>query len=335
MNNKRMVHMILFCWIISVMAGMAMAAPADFFLDSRGRLHDQGGRVLTVDKPFSRIISLYGAHTETLYYLGAEAAVAGVSRGMRFSPVDTSGKPVFSYHDGPERFLAATPDLVLIRPMIDRGYTALMRQLEHNGITVISLQPGTVEEMYRYWHIMGRLTGRGQTARLMVQQFREAVIRFRSIAETVSPPKRVYFEAMHDQMKTISRGSMADFVLATAGGVNIADNAVPSRGTNIANYGKEKILARADQIDVYLAQRGPMNHPTRKMIKSEPGFSAIRAVQNNEIYIVEEALVSRPTIRLLQGIHRIGTLLYPEQYGAQWDQICTEALAPWQHQLDM
>lgn len=313
----------------------ASAAAADFFMDSSGRLQDQGGRVLTIDKPFSRIVSLYGAHTETLYYLGAEGAVAGVSRGKDHTPLDTSGKPVFSYHDGPERFLAANPDLVLIRPMIDRGYAALMRQLEQNGITVISLQPGTVEEMFQYWRIMGKLTGHGQTARLMIHQFKEAVTRFRNISAAVTPKKRVYFEAMHDQMKTISRGSMADFVLKTAGGINIADNAVSSRGTNIANYGKEKILARAGQIDVYLAQHGPMNHPTPAMIRSEPGFSVIRAVQNNQIYIVDETIVSRPTIRLLSGIHRIGTLLYPDIYGDQWDRILTEALAPWQHHLDM
>lgn len=317
------------------MAVTAIAAPADFFIDSNGRLHDQGGRILTIDKPFSRIISLYGAHTETLYYLGAESTVAGVSRGKTFAPVDTSGKPVFSYHDGPERFLAANPDLILIRPMIDRGYANLVTQLEKHGITVVSLQPGTVEEMYRYWHIMGQLTGHGQTARRMVQQFKKAITRFGAIAATVNPKKRVYFEAMHDQMKTISRGSMADFVLKTAGGINIADNAAPSRGTNIANYGKEKILDRADQIDVYLAQRGPMNHPTREMIKSEPGFSVIRAVQDNEIYIIDEIIVSRPTIRLLLGIHDIGVLLYPDQYGEQWDQILMEALAPWQHLLEM
>lgn len=325
---------LLVCWMILAVAPDLPAAPAEFFIDSIGRLHDQKGRTLKIPPPFSRIISLYGAHTETLCYLGADDILVGISREKNRSTPDISKKPVFSYHDGPERFLAAQPDLVLIRPMIDRGYAGLMTQLERNGITVISLQPGTVKEMYHYWHIMGRLTGRDQAAQLMVQQFRRAVTRFETISRAISPKKGVYFEAMHDQMKTISQGSMADFVLRTAGGINIADNAEPSRGTNIANYGKEKILSKAYKIDVYLAQSGPMNQPTRERIKTEPGFSVIKAVQNNKVYIVTETIVSRPTIRLLQGIHYIGTLLYPEHCGSQWDQILGDALGPWKDKLN-
>jgi iron complex transport system substrate-binding protein len=41
-------------------------------------------------------------------------------------------------------------------------------------------------------------------------------------------------------MKTFSSGSMADFILKTAGGINIAADGVPSQGTNIDVYGKER-----------------------------------------------------------------------------------------------
>jgi iron complex transport system substrate-binding protein len=116
---------------------------------------------------------------------------------------------------------------------------------------------------------------------------------------------------MHKQMKTFAPNAMAIFALETAGGVNIASDARQVRQTNIAYYGKERILSKADQIDVYLAQFGAMNKPTVELIRNEPGFALIKAVKENEIYIIDEMIVSRPTIRLLQGIQEIGMRLYP------------------------
>ncbi len=324
----------LFFLILSPVALSGAGVTGEFFLNENQILVDQGGRTLEIRKPFKRIISLYGAHTENLFFLGLDQEIIGVSRQDRFLKKATN-KLVFSYHDDPEKFLAAKPDLVLIRPMIDRGYARLMQRLEKSGIAVVSVQPKTVEHMYRYWAVLGALTGKKQTSELMIRQFRQAVREFRLISGSVRTKKQVYFEAMHKNMKTFTSGSMADFVLNTAGGINIADDGTPSRGTNIAIYGKERILSKADEIDVFLAQTGAMNQPTRQMIQNEPGFSVIKAVKNNEIYIVDEQIVSRPTMRLLHGIHKIGTMLYPDLRGKEWDRILKNALKPWTEQQDM
>jgi len=50
------------------------------------------------------------------------------------------------------------------------------------------------------------------------------------------------------------------------------------------------------------------------MIKKEPGFMAIKAVRNDQIFIIDEMIVSRPTLRLLDGIYEIGSMLYPEVF---------------------
>jgi iron complex transport system substrate-binding protein len=54
-----------------------------------------------------------------------------------------------------------------------------------------------------------------------------------------------------------------------------------------------------------------MNPVTIAGIKGEGGFSAIRAVREGQIYIIDEQIVSRPTMRLLEGIYEIGRILYP------------------------
>ncbi len=302
--------LILFLVTFSSVA-QADERPSFVRADQAGFIVDQAGRRIDVRRPFKRIISLYGGHTENLFSLGLDAEIIGVSRNEVYPPGALT-KPVFSYHDDPEKFMAAKPDLVLIRPMIDRGYSRLVERLEKSAIKVVSLQPGTIDEMFLYWEILGLLTGNEERAAEMIQIFKKEVENIRSLTSRVFPKKRVYFEAIHSRMKTFSPEAMAIFVLESAGGINMAQDAKPVRGTNIAFYGKEKILSRAGEIDVFIAQKGAMNRPTLLLIKNEPGFSAIKAVRDNEIFIIDEMIVSRPTLRLLQGIRKIGHFLYPK-----------------------
>jgi iron complex transport system substrate-binding protein len=294
---------------------------------------DQAGRRIRGNKPFTRIVSLYGAHTENLFRIGAGKAVIGGTRHEVYPPEATT-LPAFSYHDDPEKFLAARPDLVLIRPMIDRAYPQLMTRLEKSGITVCSLQPKTADDLYTYWEILGILTGNRARALHMTRRFHTALQQFRELGQSVSHPKRVYFEAIHHRMKTFMPHSMAIFALETAGGIHIAPDAIASRDTNIGNYGKEHILAHAAEIDVFLAQVGVMNQVTKTMIRNEPGFSAIKAVQTNQIYLIDEMIVSRPSFRLLQGIHTIGRLLYPTVFNEKADLVMQKARNTGQDDID-
>jgi iron complex transport system substrate-binding protein len=253
---------------------------------------------------------LYGAHTENLFALGAAGQIIGVSRNENWPP-QAMRKPVFSYHDDLEKFLVVQPDLVLIRPMIDRGYGRLMRRLEEHGIIVVSLQPRSVEQMFVYWSVLGMLTGHQTDALQMITRFKQTVDRIHRRTSVIENKKRVYFEAIHDRMRTFAPTAMAIFALEIAGGINVAGDAVPRRGTNIADYGKERILSHADEIDVYLAQFGPMNRPTIEAIRAEPGYGLIRAVRMDQVFLIDEKLVSRPTLRMLDGICHIAQLLYP------------------------
>lgn len=309
----RMVQWAAACLGLAVVAGWGLPLQAaQMALDGQW-ITDSVGRRIHVRQPYQRIISLYGAHSENLFHMGAQSQVVGVTAGEE-RPPEANDLPVYSYHDGLEKFIAGRPDLVLIRPMIDRGYRQLIHRLEVLGVTVVSLQPSTTEEMYLYWSILGKLSGRTRQAHQMIDRFRQTSRRIRRRTSSCHPKKRVYFEAIHDRMRTFTPTAMAIFVLETAGGINVAGDAVSRRGTNIADYGLERLLSQADSIDVYLAQTGPMNRPTLEMIKTTPGYGLIRAVQQDQIHFIDEKLVSRPTMRLLDGICRIGGILYPQLF---------------------
>ncbi len=144
-------------------------------------------------QPFQRIISLYGAHTENLFHLGLGPEIIGVSVNDRFPP-QVQDKQRYSFHDDAEKFVAARPDLVLIRPMIDNGYPAFVRQLERYHITVVSLQPADVTSMFEYWRTLGILTGRFDTAEQMVADFQKKVRKIHAGLPPVADRKKVYLK---------------------------------------------------------------------------------------------------------------------------------------------
>ncbi len=263
------------------------------------------------DQTYHRIISLYSAHTENLVSLGAGDQIIGISTSDDY-PEEILTKPRFSYREDAEKFIAARPDLVLVRPMIERSYPQLLDKLRQAGITIISLQPTSMAGIYEYWQELGRLTGRTANSEIMIDSFKKALAESEKQTATVVMEKRprVYFEAIHKKMKTFAPQSIAIFVLEQAGGVNIADDATQMRKTNIAAYSKEHILSKAEDIDVFIAQHGRMNPVNKEMILQEPGFMAIKAVREGRVFLIEEQLVSRPTLRILDGIRKIHGFLY-------------------------
>lgn len=284
-------------------------------------IFDSHGEKVVISKPFTKIISLYSAHTENLCTLGAASQLTGISTNDDY-PEFILDKPRFSYRDDPEKFIAHSPDLVLIRPMVERSYPEFIKKLRDAKITVISLQPTSTQEMLEYWKTLGILSGHEDEASAMSKRFVNSVADMTTIVEKIpeADRPRVYFEAIHEKMKTFAENSIGMFILETAGGVNIVRDASRVRTTNIALVGKEKLLSRGSDIDIFLSQQGRMNPVSIEIIKNEPGFEAIRAVRENNIFLIDEQLVSRPTIRILEGIDKLHAIFYPSSKATPEDK---------------
>jgi iron complex transport system substrate-binding protein len=294
--------------LLQVLTVLALMMPASLHAES---FTDDEGRTITFARPFSRIISLYPAHTENLAYMGCESELIGIGESDTY-PESIAEKASFSYRDNTEKFLAANPDLILIRPMISRSQPELMEKLRAMGIAIVSLQPTSIDQMFSYWHKLGQLCGKSPEAMRMEEEFATTLAELRgNLPEDPARRPLVYFEAIHSKMKTFDPSAISIFALDAGGGRNIATDASGRNDSNIAPYGKERILAKADAIDVFLSQQGRMNRVTIDEIYREPGFQLIKAVQTRSVYLVEEELVSRPTMRLLAGIRKIQLLLYP------------------------
>lgn len=72
-------------------------------------------------------------------------------------------------------------------------------------------------------------------------------------------------------------------------------------------------MALADEIDVYVSQRGAMNAGGNiHSILIRPGYNTIKAVKDGRVYIINEKLISSPTFRFYKGVRELARYLYPD-----------------------
>lgn len=266
----------------------------------------------------TRIISLYPAHTENLFSLGLSDEIIGVYKGDEYPP-DVEEKRRYDYCRDPEEIIAAAPDLVLIRPFIKRAYPDFVTVLERNGILVVSLYPETVAQFEPYMRKLGRLTGRTDRAKELIDTFYTRLEQIQKRVAAVTQRKRLFFEATYNNYRTVIPDSFPGHAIAVAGGIPVAGDASPIvSGSSLAPYGIERILEKADQIDVYVAQRGAMNPlVSAEKIRERTGFQAIRAVKNGRILVLDEAYISRPTMRYVEGVQMLAEYIYPHHATAE------------------
>ena len=199
-STARIALILLLSWLI--LPTFALSGNAKTITDS-------SGQTISISKPFKRIISLYSAHTENLCSLEAVDLLVGISSSDDY-PAAITGKTRFSYREDPEKFIATHPDLVLVRPMIERSYPQFIDKLKQAGIAVISLQPNSVNEMFDYWRTLGTLTGREAQAEEMIAVFKT---RLKVVSDSLKSVKveqrpRVYFQSIHKKMKTFAPESI-------------------------------------------------------------------------------------------------------------------------------
>ena len=277
------------------------------------KITDDQGKTVELKAPAKRIVSLYPAHTENLMALGLEQEIIGVS-ATETDPAVAGKKPAFDYRADPERVLAAEPDLVLIRPFIRKSHPDFVKTLENAKIPVVALYPEKFSDFDAYIEKLARLTGKEAAAREKLAEFHRRLDALTVKTEAVTNKKRVYFEATATEYRTVSPDSLPAMLLKRAGGINAAADAAPLQaGSSIAAYGTERLLLKGADIDVYLAQKGPMNPGvTPELIRARPGFDQIKAVREGQVFLVDEKLVSTPSFRLADGAEALARMLYPE-----------------------
>lgn len=257
---------------------------------------------MPAEAAYQRIVSLYAGHTDNIVALGAAAKLAGVSKSDKSEAV--AKLPHLAMNAGAEEILALRPDLVLTRGLADRENPNLRITLERAGVKVLVIDPPEWDEFKDYIKTIAPLIGGDPDKAAAKFENMKKDIAAKAAGYRKKKPANVFVEATSRELTTCTGGSWAAHMIELAGGSVISKEAKSAiKGSAIAPWGLEKILASSSKIDVYIVQQGPMNAADGKSVKKRGWFAALK---NAKLAFMPESLLSRPS---LLGLERGGAML--------------------------
>ena len=257
--------------------------------------------------PPERIVCLTEETVETLYLLGEQDRIVGVS-GYAVRPKQVrKEKPrvsAFTSADIP-KILDLNPDLVLAFSDLQAEIASSLIQA---GVTVMTYNQRDIAGTLAMIQHLGATVGQGQRALKLVNQYKSRLANVSTQVEG-RPPLKVYFEEWDEPM--ISGIKWVSELIEIAGGTDIFPNYANQAAAKDRFVKPNEVILAAP--DVILASWcGKKVRPEK--IANRPGWDTIPAVQNGRIIEIKSPLILQPgPAALTDGLESILAALYPSK----------------------
>lgn len=272
---------------------------------------DDAGKTVIVRGTPQRIVSLAPSNTEILYTLDLGDRIVGVTDNCDFPPAAADKPKVGGYSTiSIEKVIAAEPDLVVAAS----GSTdEVIDHLRTLGMTVILLDPQTIDDVLRGIELLGAVTGEEEQAAARVEVLQA---RIRAVTDTTGALAEKPFVAhvvWHDPIWVSGNGTFQNEVIAMAGGTN-AFGTVDEWST----VSLEEFIT-ADPDYILVSSGSGMNRDAYdaiyNYIVSEPRLQKLDAVRNGHVYVVDADVVSRGGPRIVDALEEAAGYLHPDLFG--------------------
>ena len=272
-----------------------------------GTYIDDMGRGVNIDKVPQRIVSHVPSITETLFALGLEERVVGVSDYCNY-PEEAKLKPSVGDYFNPsiERIVALEPDLVLTD-----GHSESIKGLEALGITFFAIDPQDIDGILEDIELLGKITGVEKKAKALVSEMNGSLAQVVSQVEG-APKVRVFYVFDATDLNnpwTAGPGSFVDSLITMAGGENIAAQA---QGAWV-QFSIEQLVSSDPEIIMIDASHGTAV-VSKEELRAHPAWQGVSAVKQGRIHIVDGDLVNRSGPRIIQGLEEIAKIIHPELF---------------------
>ena len=238
--------------------------------------------------PPERMVCLTEETTETLYLLGEEARIVGISGYTVRPPRARKEKPrvsAFRSADVP-KILALEPDLVLAFSDIQADIVA---ELVRKGVAVHAFNQRTVAEILAMIRMLGAMVGVAARADALAGEYEANLARVRTRAASAANRPKVYFEEWDEPM--ISCIAWVSELIGTAGGVDVFADRAQGKSARERFVSAEEVIARAP--DIIIGSWCGKKFRGEKLA-ARPGFSSIPAVRNNRLHEIKSPLILQP-----------------------------------------
>jgi iron complex transport system substrate-binding protein len=255
-------------------------------------------------RPPERIVCLTEETTETLYLLGEERRIVGIS-GYTVRPARARReKPrVSSFLSAKkEAILALQPDLVL-------GFSDLQAdiagELAKAGLNVVLFNQRSVQEILDMIGLLAAMVGVPQKGAALVSSLESNLGKIKEQAQANGARPKVYFEEWDEPM--ISGIRWVSELIEIAGGEDVLKDLSLSPGAAGRIHDGKRVV-EADPDVILGSWCGKKFRPER--VAARPGWQGIAAVKHGELHEIKSVEILQPgPAALTDGVARIAAIL--------------------------
>ncbi len=252
-----------------------------------------------------RIVCLTEETTETLYLLGEQDRIVGISGFTVRPPEARKNKPKVS------AFTSAKIDKIMdLKPDLVIGFSDLQADIASDlirrGANVLVMNHRSVQEILDMVLTLASLVGAHDKGLQLVNEFQQGIDESIAAAQKLTVKPRVYFEEWDEPM--ISAIKWVSELISIAGG----EDCFPELGAEA--MGKDRIIADPQRIidanpDIIIGSWCGKKFRPEKVAARE-GWSAINAVQNKELHEIKSPLILQPgPAALTVGLHSLRAII--------------------------
>ena len=252
-----------------------------------------------------RIVCLTEESTETLYLLGEERRIVGISGYTVRPPRARREKPRVS------AFLSArTEKVVELKPDLVIGFSDLQadiaRDLTKLGLNVLIFNQRSVQQILDMILALSSLVGAAQKGTQLVRQLEHGLDRIRESAKAFPRKPRVYFEEWDQPM--ISGIRWVSELIEIAGGEDVFSAQSHSQAASGRIIADLDLPIRKNPEVILGSWCGKKFRPEH--VAARPGWKEIAAVRAGELHEIKSADILQPgPAALTDGVRRIHELL--------------------------
>jgi iron complex transport system substrate-binding protein len=250
-----------------------------------------------------RIICLTEETTETLYLLGEQDRIVGVS-GYTVRPPEARKKPKVSAYINAkfDKIVDLKPDLVFAFSDLQADIVA---ELIRRGVTVFTFNQRSVREIMEMILTIGRIVGCAEKAEELISKLQSEMDQIAASAAGFQFRPRVLFEEWYEPL--ISGIRWVDELIEIAGG----DSVFPELRQH--QSAKDRIVNPADVIarDPQVIIGSWCGRQVKKdLIRKREGWTSISAVRNDQLFEIKSAYILQPgPAALTEGLRQLHAIL--------------------------
>jgi iron complex transport system substrate-binding protein len=250
-----------------------------------------------------RIICLTEETTETLYLLGEQDRIVGVS-GYTVRPPEARQKPKVSAYINAkfDKILALKPDLVFAFSDLQADIAA---ELIRRGVTVFTFNQRSIVEIMEMILTIGRLVSVADKAEQLVERLQSEMDAIARSAARFPYRPRVLFEEWFDPL--ISGIRWVDELIEIAGGDSVFPELRMQQSAQDRIVDPTEVIARDPQV---IIGSWCGRQVKKDLIRNRAGWSNISAVRDDQLYEIKSAYILQPgPAALTEGLRQLHSIL--------------------------